>query len=104
MTLTVEEALNLRGKSLLIKYQFDSPEPDASGIQIGRVVGVVVPSPGSDVPLQLLMVDDTHPNSACTEGYQFEIYTDTIVSYSELALYRFDSSSAPSSSPLVQAT
>lgn len=84
--MTVDEALSLRGKTLLVKYQFDLKDSASAGTQLGRVVGVVVPAPGSKVELQLLMVDESRPNLNCTEGYQFEVFADSIKSYQVLNL------------------
>lgn len=86
--ITVEEALGLRGRTILVHYSFDTEDGMISGIQLGRVVGVVVPSVDSSVELRLLMVDDSDPNLSCTEGYQFEVCCSDIDSYQVIKLAR----------------
>lgn len=84
--MTIDEALGLCGKMLLVNYQFDLNDSASAGTQLGRVVGVVVPASGSKVELQLLMVDESRPHLNCTEGYQFEVFVDSIKSYQVLNL------------------
>jgi hypothetical protein len=76
------QALALLGKTIRAAVYY-SGEPEIALMQ-ARVVGVVLPAPGSQVSLQLLM----HSGSGhlATEGYQYEIFWDSILGIQDVGI------------------
>lgn len=75
----VNSALLFLGKSVTGLASFPD-DPDSPHPFSGMVVGVVVPSPGSRVSLQLLMQGSGNAHS---EGYEYELFWDTILLLAE---------------------
>lgn len=72
---TIDQLLGLLGAVVYCKSEW--PEADEAHSITGRVVGAVVPAPGSKVSAQLLLDDGLSPVHC--EGFNIEVFLDTLV-------------------------
>lgn len=72
----IAQAMDLLGKWVVCRVKYDD-EPDFHDTTPAQVVGVVVPAPGGPVLPQLLL--NSRPWIECCEGYEFEIFLDTVI-------------------------
>jgi hypothetical protein len=72
----VTQAMELLGKWVACRIRY-ADEAELRDIEPAQVVGVVVPALGGPVEAQLLL--NSRPWVACIEGYELEVFLDTVV-------------------------